>query len=96
MSKVSTLTARNSITTKYLGPTNTRCARIKATCGNGGTITVSYDHALDGRDNHDAAAKALSEQFFPVDAYGVETLLLRVHGHRSGWMYVTVPLGLQP
>ena len=35
-----------AIITKYIGPTNTRAARIKATCG-AGSLTVSYDHALD-------------------------------------------------
>jgi len=47
-----------AITTKYLGPTNTKGSRIKASC-EAGSITVSYDHELSHCDNHDAACKAL-------------------------------------
>jgi len=96
MSKVTTLTARHCINTKYLGPTNTLGARIKATSGYLASISVPYDCEMDGRDNHDAAAQALADQFFPVDAYGQETLLLRVNAVSTGWTYITVPLGLQP
>ena len=47
-----------AITTKYIGPTNSRGARVKATC-DAGTITISWDHALNTEGNHDAAALAL-------------------------------------
>ena len=47
-----------AITTKYLGPTNTKGSRIKATCKDG-SVTVGYDNALNSSDNHDAACKAL-------------------------------------
>lgn len=47
-----------AIQTKYMGPTNTRGSRIKATAA-AGSITVGYDHALDVEGNHVAAAKAL-------------------------------------
>lgn len=47
-----------TIITKYLGPTNTRGSRIKATCWNG-TVTVSYDCGLESNDNHKNAANAL-------------------------------------
>lgn len=47
-----------AITTKYLGPTNFRGGRIKAQAW-AGSITVSWDHALDTDGNHDAAALAL-------------------------------------
>ena len=47
-----------AIITKYIGPTNTRAARIKATCA-GGSLTVSYDHALDLDAQHHAAAIGL-------------------------------------
>lgn len=50
---------RQAITTKYLGPTDTRGARIKATC-DAGSLTVPYDHALDAPGNHREAAKALA------------------------------------
>ena len=47
-----------SITTKYLGPTNTKGSRIKAIC-EAGSITVDYDHALNSAENHDAACLEL-------------------------------------
>ena len=39
------------IITKYIGPTNYRGSRIKATDTDGNSITISYDHSL----NHDQA-----------------------------------------
>jgi hypothetical protein len=48
-----------AITTKYLSPTNTRNTRVKATAA-AGSVTVSWDHALDDRQNHAAAASALA------------------------------------
>lgn len=47
-----------AIETKYLGPTNTKGGRIKATAW-AGSVTVPYDHALDVQGNHAAAALAL-------------------------------------
>lgn len=53
---------RQAITTKFLGPTNSRGSRIKATAA-AGSVTVSYDHALNTDDNHSAAAKALAAKY---------------------------------
>jgi hypothetical protein len=50
-----------AIETKYLGPTNHRGARIKATA-QAGQITVPYDHALDFGENHIAAARAYAQR----------------------------------
>ena len=47
-----------AIETKYLGPTNFRGARIKATA-QAGSITIPWDHELNVEGNHDAAARAL-------------------------------------
>jgi hypothetical protein len=47
-----------AIVTKYLGPTNSRGSRVKATC-QAGSITVSWDDAWDVFPNHRAAALAL-------------------------------------
>lgn len=49
---------RQAIQTKYLGPTNFRGARIKASCESD-TVTVSWNHALDVVGNHEAAAQVL-------------------------------------
>lgn len=48
-----------AIVTKYLGPTNTRGSRVKATC-NAGSVTVSWDYALNIDENHEAAFRALA------------------------------------
>lgn len=47
-----------AIVTKYVGPSNTRGSRIKATA-KAGSVTVGYDHALNIDGNHRAAAEAL-------------------------------------
>jgi hypothetical protein len=47
-----------AIETKYLGPTNTKDGRIKATAW-AGSVTLPYDHALDAQGNHKKAAFAL-------------------------------------
>lgn len=52
---------RQAIQTKYLGPTNTKGSRIKATCA-AGSLTVSYSHALDIGMNHVRAAAQLQEK----------------------------------
>ena len=47
-----------AIKTRYCGPTETKCSRIRASC-EGGSLYVSYDHALYPEENHYAAATAL-------------------------------------
>lgn len=47
-----------AIVTKYIGPTNTRGARIKAKCDTG-SITIPHPHALSGAAVHEAAVAAL-------------------------------------
>jgi len=51
---------RQAITTKYLGATDHRGSRIKATSGSGHSLTLSWDHALNSDENHIAAARALA------------------------------------
>ena len=53
---------RQAIETKYLGPTNSRGGRVKATA-QAGSVTVAWDHALDTDDNHTRAAEALRKKF---------------------------------
>ena len=49
-----------AIETKYLGATNYRGSRIKATHeGNVESVTLDYNHALNLDENHHEAAKAL-------------------------------------
>jgi len=53
---------RMAIVTKYLPLTNTKPSRVKAISENG-SITLSWDNALNSTGNHSAAAKALAEKF---------------------------------
>ena len=49
-----------SITVKYLGPTNTKGSRFKAThTGGASSVTRPYDHALSFAENEWQTAKAL-------------------------------------
>jgi len=71
--------AYQAITTKYLSATDTRGARIKATCERG-SITIPYPHAFGpGAEAHSEAVKALLAKFEAEDraSYGED--------HRSGW-----------
>ena len=54
-----------AIITKYLSPTNFSGSRIKATAhtGQGGSLTIPWDYALDTSANHRAAAIALAHKF---------------------------------
>jgi len=51
-----------AITTKYIGPTNTRGSRIKASAA-AGSITISYDDSLNTEHAHTKAAMALVNKF---------------------------------
>lgn len=47
-----------AITTKFLGATDSKGSRVKATT-EAGSITIPYPHELSGQDVHAAAAMAL-------------------------------------
>jgi hypothetical protein len=51
-----------AIITKYIGPTNTKGARIKATAS-AGSVTIGYPHELERDERHALAAKKLCEKF---------------------------------
>lgn len=55
-----------AIETKYIGPTNHKGSRIKASCERG-SITISYDDALNSDEAHIAAAQALVNKFVKED-----------------------------
>ena len=50
-----------AIQTKYLGPSDVRGARVKATAA-AGSIILSWDHALNPDDNHKAAAREFAKR----------------------------------
>ena len=51
-----------TITTKYLSPTNTLGARIKATTSSGISKTISYPYELSGAECHIKALRELNKQ----------------------------------
>ena len=53
---------RQAIVTKYLGATNYRGSRVKATAY-AGSVTVCWDHALEVSENHAKAAQALASKW---------------------------------
>jgi len=50
-----------AIVTKYLGPTNFKGSRIKATC-DAGSVTIGYPHHASQYDAHRIAAGALADK----------------------------------
>lgn len=75
-----------AIVTKYLGPTNYRGARVKATC-EAGTMTIPWDDALDVEGNHDKAATCLAWKFGWLDSF---TLASGGLPSREGNAYVLI------
>jgi len=51
-----------AITTKYLGPTDFRGSRIKASDEDGNSITIPYPHELSGEAVYRKAAEALQQK----------------------------------
>lgn len=60
---------RQAITTRYLGPTNARSSRVKATAA-AGSIMFNWDHALGIDQNHAKAARALVQKLGWTGANG--------------------------
>ena len=48
-----------AISTIYIGPTDSRPSRVTAGAGDGLIIALPWDSALDSRQNHAGAARAL-------------------------------------
>lgn len=77
-----------AIETKYIGPTNTKGARIKASC-EAGTITIPYPHdapfGVEGA--HLVAARALCQKL----EWSPEHLACGgIPSHKSGYVFVPV------
>ena len=51
-----------AITTTYIGPTNTRGSRCRASDGDGNAVTMSWNSANNSEENHAAAARALCDK----------------------------------
>lgn len=79
---------RQAIVTKYIGPTDHRGARVKATAA-ALAITVSWDHSLDVSANHTAAARELADKLGWTGQWCGGGLPLG-----GGNCYVCIPLSL--
>lgn len=51
-----------AITTKFIGPTNTRGSRVKACDMDGNCAVVPYEYASNPEEAHQAAAEALKRK----------------------------------
>ena len=82
-----------AIQTKFLAPTNYRGSRIKATAMDRYrddrvmSVTVSYDHALNGDDNHRVAA----EKLLPQVVRSPEDVHMVAGAWERGYIFVAVP-----
>ena len=77
-----TITYTKGCTTKFLGPTDHRGSRVKAThLTTGKSLTRAWDHAIDSDKNHDTAAMALLN----------EGNLLRTAVDGGGFVYMVKP-----
>ena len=91
-----------AIRTKFLGATNTRPARIKATLEDRptresilgrdipGSATLPYDYALDQFPNHKRAAQALADKFFNTYVTQEEPVELVAGAVDRGYIWVRV------
>jgi hypothetical protein len=75
-----------AITTKYIGPTNYKGARIKATAEGGLQVTVPYDYAGSTESRHHEAAVALCNK---MKWSGCERLI--GGGTEKGYVWVFLP-----
>jgi len=61
------------VSVKYLGPTNYKGSRFKATIDRGGeykfSATVSYDHSMDCYGNQLAAVESVTQKFLDENPY---------------------------
>lgn len=76
-----------AIVTKYHGPTNTRGSRISATA-EAGRIMLSWDYALNGSDNHKAAAQALVDKMGWTVEAGYPSLVGGALPGNAGYCFV--------
>ena len=53
---------RQAISTKYIGPTNFRGSRVRASAPTG-SLTIEWNHALNSEQNHAAAARAFAQKY---------------------------------
>ncbi len=83
-----------SIQTKFLGPTNYRGDRIKATSmqgfsdGKKPSVTIPYDYGLTNEENHREAATKLLPQI--VNEYTINNVMLVAGGCDKGYIFTPI------
>lgn len=78
-----------AIVTKFLGATDPKPSRIKATSASGLTVTISYPHELSSDDAHRLAAQKL------CDKHGWTNALLGGGLSNSEEVWVMIPRGFK-
>src|SRR3954468_11850529 len=71
--KMTHFTNRQAIQTKFLGPTNSRGSRVKASAA-AGSVTIVWDHRLNPEQNHRAAAEMFANRMNWTGAWAAGTL----------------------
>lgn len=74
--------SRQAIITKYIGPTNARGSRVRASC-DASAISWPWDYALSAEENYVAAALALAKKLGWGDRW-------ERGGIGSGYVFVSV------
>jgi hypothetical protein len=80
---------RAGIETKFLGPTNNRGSRVKATC-QAGSLTLSWSYELNSDENHYKAAQALADKF----SWSDYSIGCSVPSNKNGYVFMATPKGL--
>lgn len=78
---INTTICRQAIITKYIGPTNYRGSRVKASAS-AGSVTLEWDNALNSDGNHAAAAQALCDKYGWTGEYAMG-------GTETGYVFVS-------
>lgn len=76
-----------AIQTKYIAPTNTKPARIKATV-QAGSVTLSWEYGLDVEENHKAACVALRERLGWVGQYYTDMVGGQLPDGTYAWVFL--------
>lgn len=76
------------IVTKYLGYTDTKSSRIKATTNDKQSVTIEYDQGLSQQSNHDNAAHKLALKLNRKGSY-----VRGAHPDGKGDVYVRLGVG---
>lgn len=78
------------ILTRYVGPTDKKPGRVKATSGSGKSVFISWDHELDVFENHAAAAAALVEKLEAAGGGGWRGRMVGGSVHNGGYAFAIV------